>query len=280
MNASPSNPWRPSRVVRLWLVVGLAALALILPATLLPMLADREKAFGIRVEQALTEPSPEHWFGTDASGRSLWHRTLLGAGLSFRIVAGALVLALPLSLVLGTIAGLSTGRWPDRLITWVISLIYTVPFFLLVVSASAIVSPGLGSLPWIIGGVIWAAPARIVRSEAQRLASSPFLRQERSMGIGYFSTLFRSVIPMLIAPAGVSLLYLVPEIIGIDAVLGLFGLGANPPEATLGTLIYDGLKRWDSAPWLSGLPALFLLLFAIIIHHLADRLARQLRSTN
>jgi len=296
-----------SRVARLWATAAAAALVLLIPAYLLPLFADQEKAFGIRVDQALEAPSatnPPHvpsgsrfttyrpnsswtnlgygkysdyWFGTDTAGRSLWHRTLLGAGLSFRVVVGALALALPLSLVLGAAAGLNAGRWPDKLISWLISLIYTVPFFLLVVSLSAIVRPGLEALPWIIGGVIWAAPARVVRSEAQRLAASGFLRQERAMGHRPLATFFRTVLPMLLAPAAVSLLYLVPEIIGIDAVLTLFGLGANPPEATLGAIIYDGLKRWDSAWWLSGLPTIFLFVVAVIIHFLADQLGRQLR---
>jgi ABC-type dipeptide/oligopeptide/nickel transport system permease subunit len=273
-----------SPVARLWAVAVAAALVLLLPAHVLPGFADRELAVGIRVDQALERPfqgmgegSGDRWFGTDTVGRSLWHRTLLGAGLSFGVVTGALALALPLSLVLGAAAGLNAGRWPDKLISWVISLLYTVPFFLLVVSLSAIVRPGLGALPWIIGGVIWAAPARVVRSEAQRLATGGFLRQERAMGHRPIATFFRSVLPMLFAPASVSLLYLVPEIIGIDAVLTLFGLGANPPEATLGALIYDGLKRWDSAWWLSGLPTIFLFVIAVAVHQLADRLGRQLR---
>jgi ABC-type dipeptide/oligopeptide/nickel transport system permease subunit len=276
--------WPRSRVARLWAVMAAAALVLLIPAHVLPRFADRDKAFGIRVDQALERPLRgsgegfgDHWFGTDTAGRSLWHRTLLGAGLSFRVVVGALALALPLSLVLGATAGLNAGRWPDKLISWMISLIYTVPFFLLVVSLSAIVRPGLETLPWIIGGVIWAAPARVVRSEAQRLAASGFLRQERAMGHRPLASFFRTVLPMLLAPAAVSLLYLVPEIIGIDAVLTLFGLGANPPEATLGALIYDGLKRWDSAWWLSGLPTIFLFVIAVSVHHLADRLGRQLR---
>jgi peptide/nickel transport system permease protein len=265
-----------SKAANLWMMVALCALFLLAPVFLLPRFASSSAAYDVRVSNALRPPSREFRFGTDALGRSVWDRTLLGAALSFRTVAGSLAVAFPLSLMLGGVAGLTAGRWPDHAITWLIALLHTIPFFLLVVAMAAVLGPGTGALPWLIGVVVWAAPARIVRAEVQRLSAAPFVRAERALGCGGTTTFLRSLLPFAVAPAAVSLLYLFPEIIGIDAVLSLFGLGAQPPTPTLGGLIYDGIRRWDAAPWLAGLPTLALIGYCFALHILADRLASQI----
>ena len=269
----------PSRAARLWITVAGCALFLLVPTLVLPWVANSAAAYDVRVSQALLSPTSEHWFGTDALGRSQWDRTLLGTALSFRTVGGSLAVAFPLSLVLGGIAGLTVGRWPDRLIGWIIALLHTTPFFLLVVALAAVLGSGTAALPWIIGGVVWAAPARIVRAEVHRISQAPFVRAEQALGCDAPTVFTRSLLPFGVAPASVSLLYLFPEIIGIDAVLSIFGLGAQPPTPSLGGLIFDGIRRWDAAPWLAGLPTVALIAYCFALHFLADRLSAQVTLT-
>jgi ABC-type dipeptide/oligopeptide/nickel transport system permease subunit len=269
---------RFSRVRKLWTVLIACAVMLLLPVVILPLFANTWSAYQIDVGRALHAPSSEMWFGTDALGRSQWDRALLGTILSFRTVILSLVIAFPLSVLLGGIAGLAADRWPDRLISWMIALLHTTPFFLLVVAAATVFGSGVGALPWLIGGVIWAAPARIVRVEVNRLAQSRFVLAEQAQGYSMATVFRRSLLPLTVAPAALSLLYLFPEIVGIDAVLALFGLGAQPPTPTLGDLIYEGIRRWDAAPWLAGLPAAALFVYCIALHLLADRLAEQVEA--
>jgi peptide/nickel transport system permease protein len=83
------------------------------------------------------------------------------------------------------------------------------------------------------------------------------------------------VLPLAAPSAAVSLFYLFPEIIGIDAILTLFGLGPKPPTPSLGGLVFEGIRRWDSAPWLAGCPCLILIFLCLGMHFLADRIAEQ-----
>jgi peptide/nickel transport system permease protein len=85
-------------------------------------------------ESALEAPGAEQWVGRDELGRSLSARLLLGGGLSLGAASLALVLALALALIMGGLAGWYHGQWPDRVISWLIALLHTVPFFLLVVT--------------------------------------------------------------------------------------------------------------------------------------------------
>jgi ABC-type dipeptide/oligopeptide/nickel transport system permease subunit len=279
MSAIPSIR-RLSRAARLqcWVV---AALGLLWAAPFVfRAIADKSAAYGIRVEAALQAPTSHEWFGTDASGRSQWHRTLIATAISLRVVSGSLLLALPLSLILGALAGAQEGRWPDHLIGWLIALLHTVPFFLLVVAVAALLGPGTGHLPWLIGGIIWAPAARLVRAETIRLIESHFVIASRASGQSSVQIFFRSLFPLTTIPVTIALFYLVPEIIGVDAILALFGLGPQPPTPSLGGLIFEGVRRWDAAPWLAGLPCVLLIMLCLGIHFLADRIAFQLKSTS
>jgi peptide/nickel transport system permease protein len=266
---------RLSRATRLqfWVVASVALL--LLSPTFFHWFASAEAAYNVRVPQALQAPSGTEWFGTDPLGRSQWHRCLIGTAISLRTVAGSLVLALPVSLLLGAIAGSLAGRWPDHVISWFIALLHTIPFFLLVVAVAALAGPGTKVLPWLVGAVIWAPAARLVRTETIRILDGRFVRASRAAGASPAQIFSRCLLPLITPPATISLFYLFPEIIGIDAILTLFGLGPKPPTPSLGGLVFDGIRRWDAAPWLAGCPCLILMALCLLIHFLADRIAEQ-----
>jgi len=264
-----------SRATRLQLlVVASLALLLVLPSVF-GWIANENAAYDVRVPDALQPPSAGTWFGTDTLGRCQWNRALVGAAISLRVVAGALLLALPVSLLFGAIAGATAGRWPDQIISWFVALLHTVPFFLLVVAVAAIVGPGTQVLPWLVGAVIWAPAARLVRTETIRILQGRFVRASLAYGTSPTLVFTRSLMPLATPPAAVSLFYLVPEIIGIEAILTLFGLGPKPPTPSLGGLVFEGIRRWDSAPWLAGGPCLLLITICLGVHFLADKIAEQ-----
>ena len=278
MNSAPRTE-RLSRATRLHLWVAASVVLLLALPFLFHAFSDDRAAYDVRVPRALQPPSSAEWFGTDALGRSQWNRTLVGTAVSLRTVAGALIMALPLSLILGATAGSRAGRWPDKLISWAISLLHTIPFFLLVVAVAALAGPGTMLLPYLVGSVIWAPAARLVRAETIRIMESRFVRVGRAFGTSPLRLLSRGVFPLTTPPATVCLFFLVPEIIGIDAILTLFGLGPKPPTPSLGGLVFDGIGRWDSAPWLAACPCLLLMVLCLGIHLLADRIARQLEQS-
>lgn len=271
---------RFSRATRLQLWVLASMAILLISPFVFHAFANEQAAYGVRVQQALQAPSGSEWFGTDPLGRSQWHRSLVGAAISLRVVAGSLVFALPVSLILGAIAGSFAGRWTDIMISWLIALLHTVPFFLLVVAVAAIVGPGTKILPWLVGSVIWAPAARLVRTETIRILQGRFVRASRASGASPVQVFSRSLFPLVTPPTTVCLFYLFPEIIGIDAILTLFGLGPKPPTPSLGGLVFEGIRRWDSAPWLAGGPCLLLITLCLGIHFLADRIGEQVNPSH
>jgi peptide/nickel transport system permease protein len=229
--------------------------------------------FQIDTAHRYEAPGPSAPLGTDALGRDLLARTGRAAGTTLSVVGQSLVLSFTLALPLGLLAGYFKDRWPDRVISWVISLLYTIPSILLVVAVFAVIEPTLQRAYLVIGCIGWAAPARLVRVQASRLRGAPFVVAARAFGFSPMRVLFRDVLPASAVPAALGLLYYTPELVGLEVGLSFFGLGAPPPEPTLGRLIYDGLSEFSSAPWLPLWPSLVLLGFTSLLYLAARRLA-------
>lgn len=256
---------------RNWLILLFIA-SLYLTPHLLTALGDRSGPFVIDTGSRYLAPGHGHPFGTDALGRDMFARSVYAAGLSLKVVVHSVTLSFLLAVLLGGLAGYARGRWPDVIISWVISLLYTVPFILLVIAAFAFLDPGMERAYIIIGCIGWAAPARLVRAEVMRLRAAPFILAERAFGFSEWQVLYRSVLPACLPPALLSLFYYIPELIGIEVGLSFFGLGAQPPTPSLGRLIYEGLLEFYTGWWLSLIPAVVLLSLTASIYGMAHRL--------
>jgi peptide/nickel transport system permease protein len=224
-------------------------------------------------------PDLQQLAGRDELGRSMLARVTLAAGLSLAAASMALLLSLTLALLLGGLAGWYHDQWPDRIISWVIAILHTVPFFLLVVVAAAIWRPGLFGAFLIVGLFVWAAPARLARAEFMRLRRAPHVTAARAMGFPATTIILRQALPVAFLPAFTAVLTLMPELIGLDVGLGFFGLGAQPPTPTLGRLLYAGMSRLNSAPWLAFAPCVIVIVLSVASFGLARQWAQSIPSS-
>lgn len=256
--------------------LGSFLIALFAAPFLLVSLGQFRHPYDVNTVLRYLPPSWSYPFGTDALGRDMLARTLYASGLSLRVVTQSVALSFVLALLLGGISGYAAGRWPDHLISWVISLLYTIPFLLIVIAVFSVINPGIQGAYLVIGCIGWAAPARLVRAEVIRLRASPFILAERAFGYPEWRILVRTVLPLSFLPALLSLLYFVPELIGVEVGLSFFGLGAQPPVPSLGRLIYDGLSDFYTGWHLTFIPATMLLILMAILYQVSHWLAKHL----
>lgn len=236
--------------------------------------------FTTQPELALQAPGTSEWMGRDELGRSLSARLMLAGGLSLSAASLALLLALSLAMVLGGIAGWYHELWPDKVISWLIALLHTIPFFLLVVVAAAVWRPGFFGAFVIVGLCAWAAPARLARAEFIRLRNARHVQAARAFGFPAVTLMLRHALPVAFLPAFVAVLLLMPELMGLDVGLGFFGLGAQPPTPTLGRLLFSGISRLNAAPWLCLAPCVMLVLLSLLAFGLAVLWSRSIPSAS
>ena len=156
-------------------------------------------------------PSWSHPFGTDEFGRSILQKTLLGASTSMTVGFVANVIAVPLGMLLGAIAGYY-GGFIDDVIVWFYTTLACIPGIIRLLALKFAFQgqvlfkgtilemhmDGMAGLCIILGSVTWIGTARLVRAEAMKLRELDYVLAARAVGRSRFSILLRHVVPNLL----------------------------------------------------------------------------------
>jgi peptide/nickel transport system permease protein len=230
----------------------------------------------IDLDQRLRPPGAAHWLGTDELGRDVLSRLLHGSRVSVGAGALACAVALLAGSLLGALAGLAGGR-TDRLILFVIEVVQSVPALVLVAAFAAFLPPSFLIAALLIGLTGWTDSARIVRAEARRLRSAPFVEAARAAGAAPGRLLVRHVLPHALPPALATAPYVLGAAVLTEAGLSFLGLGTPPPAASWGRSLADARDVITVAPWCVLPPAAALVLLVLSARRLGDAFAERSR---
>jgi peptide/nickel transport system permease protein len=238
-------------------VFGLALVGL--GAPVLPL----QDPLSTNMVERLAGPSWNHVFGTDELGRDLLSRTVHGFSTTVLISIGALLSSLALGIALGAVAGYATNRLADRVFIWIVNLLMSLPFLLVMAAILSLTRPTIGKAYAILAGIMWVYPARIVRAEVMRTKTLPYVEASRALGSPEWRIIAKTILPACTGAALTFSLSYLPEIVGLEAGLSFLGLGVQPPDPGLGKMIFDGLSYISSAWWLPLFPAAVLFLVVL-----------------
>jgi len=250
---------RPNRHI----INGILFLAVLFAFTFLTPMLSSQNPLDIQLKQKFQNPSVEHPFGTDELGRDVFTRVLYGFSTTIRVSILALCASFVIGITLGSIAGFFYGSLIDTTFNWHVSLIFCLPFLLLMASIMSILTPNIVNAYIVLACVMWVGPARIARAEVIRTRMLEHVLASRAMGNPEWRILFRDIMPATLESSFIFALSYFPEIIGLEAGLSFLGLGVQPPDPGLGKMIFDGLNYIYSAWWLAFCPAM--VLFVIIL---------------
>ncbi len=216
-------------------------------------------------------PDAAHWMGTDEFGRDLLTRILYGARTSLTVSTVSIGLSLMAGLTLGAAAAYF-GGWFDRVVTTVVDLTWSFPEILIALILVAIIGPGTTGTMVAIAVAYLAQFTRLTRAQILSLKSETYIEAARSLGASHKHLLFRHLIPNALAPVLVAAMLATGDAIILEATLGFFGLGAQPPTPSWGAMMSSGAAQLFSAPWIILLPGLALTLTVIAINLFGDAL--------
>lgn len=252
-------------------LVGLAiVLGLILVALLAPVIAPFDPYEQV-LDRALRPPSAEHLFGTDELGRDVFSRVVWGTRVTLYIVLLVSVLAAPVGLLIGCVAGYF-GGWVDTVLMRVTDIALAFPRLVLALAFTAALGPGLEHAVIAIALTAWPAYARIARAETLTLRQRDFIAAIHLLGGSRARIVARHIVPLCLPSLLVRATLDMAGVILIAAGLGFLGLGAQPPTAEWGAMLSSGREYLLSAWWAATCPGLAIFLVSMGFNLLGDGL--------
>lgn len=228
---------------------------------------------------ANNEPSWAHWMGTDEFGRDLLSRIIHGARTSLTVAVVAIGISVAIGMSLGAAAGYFGGMF-DRLVTAAVDLSWSFPEILIALILIAIVGPGLGSTMIAIGIAYLAQFTRLTRAQVMALKNETYIEATKNLGAGHFHIIFRHLLPNALPPVIVAGMLATGNAIILEATLGFFGLGAQPPTPSWGGMMSSGTAQIFIAPWIIIFPGLAIAITVIAINLFGDAIIEALDIRN
>ena len=146
------------------------------------------------------------------------------------------------------------------------------PWIFLVITLSAVYPGGPMTLVILLGCTAWMNVARLTRGELLSLAKRDFVLALEAMGATPWRIFWHHLLPNSLPPLLVAATLRIGGLILFEASLSFLGLGVHPPHASWGNMIADGREHLLSAWWVTGFPALGLVVTVLALNLLSDGL--------
>jgi peptide/nickel transport system permease protein len=259
----------PEGMTGLVMILFLATVALTAPL-LVP--GDPLAIAGPPLLQPFVDPAFP--LGTDRLGRDVLAGLAHGARASLAVGIAAAAMALAFGALMGTVAGFAGGLIDEALMR-VVDAFQIVPGFLL---ALAFVSVTGASLPVVILAIAlgaWTGPARLARAEVLSIRERDYVAAARVIGMHPLEIALREVLPNALPPVLALSSVIVAGAVLTEAALSFLGLG-DPNIVTWGSMIAEGRNVLRSAPFLSIVPGLGLVVAVLGVYLFAEGLSEAL----
>ena len=194
--------------------------------------------------------------GTDANGRDLFSRIMIGGRISLTVGILATLVSLFIGVTYGAISGFAGGR-VDNVMMRLVEILYSLPFIFLVIVLVVFFGRNFILIFVAIGAIEWLDMARIVRGQTLSLKRREFVAAAEAMGVDNWEIVRRHIIPNTIGPVIIFVTMLVPKVILLESFLSFLGLGVQEPLTSWGALIAEGANNMQAAPWLLIFPSIF-----------------------
>ena len=229
----------------------------------------------IVLQAILDTPGQAYWLGADDLGRPVLDRLLVGAGTSFRVAAGVISVSFIVGTVLGATAAYLGGWW-DRLLVMLLDIFMAFPGILLAIALAAVLGPGIGNLVIALSLVGWVGFARLSRAQVLSVKNREHVQAAIALGSRTPRIVIRHLLPLIAAPLVLEATFGVAAVVVAESGLSFLGLGVQPPEASWGSMIRDGVRYLLVAPHLVVAPGMALFLVVMSVNLLGDYLRDRL----
>jgi peptide/nickel transport system permease protein len=263
-------------------MVGTVVLAAMVVGVLAGPFVYRVPINEIDFRAKLQSPSWTHPLGTDDLGQDLLARILYGGRISLAVGVTAMLIAISLGSLVGSLSGYVGGALDHALmrITDLFLSLPQLPLLLLIVylfrnALKNMLGPEAGVfllIVAVIGGLRWMPVARLVRAQFLSLREKEFVEAARGLGAPPLRQVVRHILPNAMGPVIVAGTIDVAAAIIAESTLSFLGLGFPPDIPTWGRILFDAKDNLDFAPHWALFPGTAIFLTVLSINYIGDGL--------
>jgi len=219
-----------------------------------------------------------HLFGTDATGKDIFSRTLHAIYTSLAVGTLGVLISFVLALIIGGVAGYF-GGWIDSVLQMITDAIRTVPPIPLFMALAAFMPDEWSSetrfffIATILGLIGWPTLARRIRTHLLTERSQEYVLAAELSGASSSHIIRRHLLPSFTSYIIVDLMITFPYVVRSETALSFIGLGLTDPVNSLGALMQN-VSKADvllNYQWYF-IPVLFFIAFVLAFVFVGDGL--------
>jgi len=234
----------------------------------IPFFTGTERGIDVYAQRGI---DTAYWFGTDTNGRDLFTRVWQGTRISLIIALSAVVIDIVIGMTYGLVSGYFGGK-VDMVMQRIVEILNGIPTLVVVTLLGLVLPSGIISIIFALMITGWIGMSRIARAEVLKLKESEYILASKTLGAKNFSIIFKDILPNIFGQLIIMAMFSIPNAIFTEAFLSFVGLGIQPPQASLGSLISDGYKSLTIHPYMIAIPVIVLALLMLSFNLFADGL--------
>ena len=204
----------------------------------------------------------QHWLGTDILGRDVLHMALKGARVALLLGGLTSLIAIPLALLAGGLAGYFGGRVDDA-VFFAISTLSSIPNLLLLIALIVALGRGPVQVCFAMGITSWVGFSRVIRGETLKLRELDYVAAARALGASDARILLRHILPNVMHLVVITFALLFSGMVLTEAILAFLGIGLDGSWGQMIDQARDELARDPIIYW--NLAAASVALFGLIL---------------
>jgi peptide/nickel transport system permease protein len=263
------NVWSRLRRDKVTMTVTGILLIIIMIAIFAPWVTSHDPYAGSVLRRLKPVGTPNHWLGTDETGRDLWARIAYGGRLS--LLSGVLPVGIALMIggTLGIVAGYAGGRI-NTMIMRTMDIFYAFPSILLAIAICGILGSGFTNAILALSIVFIPPLVRISESVTTQVRSLDFVDAAKASGTTTAQIIRHHILANVLGTILVYATSLISVSIVLSAGLSFLGLGAKPPQAEWGLMLNALRQAIYVQPLVAAIPGVMIFITSMCFNLMSD----------
>ena len=263
------NVWSRLRRDKVTMTVTAILFSIILIAIFAPWVTSHDPYAGSVLRRLKPVGTPNHWLGTDETGRDLWSRIAYGGRLS--LLSGVLPVGIALMIggTLGVVAGYAGGRL-NTIIMRTMDVFYAFPSILLAIAICGILGSGFTNAILALSIVFIPPLVRISESVTAQVRSLDFVDAAKASGTTTAQIIRHHILANVLGTILVYATSLISVSIVLSAGLSFLGLGAKPPQAEWGLMLNALRQAIYVQPLVAAIPGVMIFITSMCFNLMSD----------